>query len=136
MTQRIRLATALWVVCAIPAGCASAHPGARTIHLTEHQDAAPLVVPLGTTIDVRLAKMRWTEIQASDRQTPLPLLQRTARPVPAEDGTASATFVAAHAGKVTLMAQGRANCSSGQACPHFLIQWSRTIEIVDGALAR
>ncbi len=133
MTHRLPPLIALSVVCATLAGCVSAHPAARTIRLTEHQDPGSLVVPLGTTIDVRLAKMRWTEIQSSDQQMPVPLLQRTARPAPSEDGIASATFVAAHPGKVTLMAQGRANCSGAQACPHFLVQWSRTIEIVDGA---
>ncbi|HEX4377624.1 MAG TPA: hypothetical protein VHZ99_10795 [Steroidobacteraceae bacterium] len=133
MTSRLQIAFVLAAVCAMLPACATVHAPARTIYLTQKQDGGSVVVPLGTTIDVKLSKMRWTEIQASDEQMPAPLLHRTARPTPSEDGTAAATFVATHPGKVTLMAQGRANCSSGQACPHFLVQWSRTIEIVDGA---
>jgi hypothetical protein len=122
---------ACWIAGIALAGCAGVHAPANIIHLTQKPYPKPLVVTIGTTIDVKLSKMRWTEIHASDQETRTPVLQRTARPVPGEDGVAAATFVAAHPGKVILMAQGRADCSPGQACPHFLVQWSQAIEIVD-----
>jgi hypothetical protein len=103
-----------------------------TIRITEKADAASLVAPVGTTLQVTLKKMRWTEIRASDEQSDKPVLRQIARPTPSEDGVAAVTYVADHPGKVLLMAQGRARCAAGEACPHFLLQWSRTIEVVAG----
>src|ERR1700743_2113360 len=86
-------------VSAALAGCAGAHMPANTIHLTQKPYPKPLVVVVGTTIDVKLSGMRWTEIHASDKETQTPVLQRTARPEPTDDGIAAATFVATHPGK-------------------------------------
>ena len=130
VTRKLHMAVLLGISAAF-GGCVAGHSKANVLYITEKPDPTPLLASVGTTIDVKLSKMRWTEIRASDEQTPIPVLRRTASPTPSEDGKAAVTFVAEHPGKVTLMAQGRANCSPGQACPHFLLQWSRTIEVVD-----
>jgi hypothetical protein len=98
--------------------------------ITEQSGTNTLIARRGQRIDVKLSGLRWSAIVASDENAPMPALRRLSDPK-ASEAPRAASFVAEHPGTVRLSATGRANCQPGQACPHFVLAWSATIEVVE-----